>query len=185
MSTLTVLGRGGRPVVRLTVARVAAVAAVLVPVAVAAGALRAAAPQAPLWPAVLLGAAALWAAADPDGSGGLLTLLGLGAWWLLAVPDPATPWALPAAVSGLALHLALSVTAAGPWGAVVDRAVLVRLLRDAAAVVTVTAGIAWLAQVAHGSSDAPAPLVALVLALVGVLPWVSDARGRRRGPRSG
>lgn len=183
MSSLTVLGRRGRPIVRLTVARVVGVVAVLAPMAAAVAALGAASPQAPLWPVVLVGAATLWAAADPDGSGGVVALLGLGGWWLLAAPEPTTPWALLAAVAALGFHVALSVRAAGPWGTVVDRAVLRRLLRDATAVVTLTAGIAWLTQLAQGSPDAPAALVALVLVLVGVLPWVGEVRARLRGGR--
>lgn len=181
MSSLMVLGRRGRPIVRLTLARLAGVVAVLAPMAVAVAALGAASPQAPLWPVVLVGGATLWAAADPDGAAGVVALLGLGGWWLLAAPEPTTPWVLLSAVAALAFHVALSVRATGPWGTVVDRAVLLRLLRDGSAVVTLTAGIAWLTQLAQGSADAPASLVALVLALVGVLPWVSDARARPRG----
>lgn len=176
MSSLTVVGRRGRALLRLTPARALGVAAVLVPVAVVVAALQMAAPDAPLWPALLIGVPAVWASVDPDGSGGLVTLLAAGAWWLLAVPDPTTPWALLAALGALALHMSLSVVAAGPWGLVVDRAVLRRLLRDGTAVVTVTAAIAWLTELAHGGPAAPALLVALTLGLVGVLPWLAVRR---------
>lgn len=176
MSSLTVVGCRGRALLRLTPARSLDVAAVLVPVVVMVAALQGAAPDAPLWPALLIGVPALWATVDPDGPGGLVTLLATGAWWLQAVPGPTTAWALLAAVAALVFHVALSVVAAGPWGLVVDRVVLRRLLRDGTAVVTATAGIAWLTELAHGGPAAPALLVALTLGLVGVLPWLAVRR---------
>lgn len=179
MSALEVVGRRGRTLLRLTPARVLSAAAVVAPVVLGVVALQSAAPEAPLWPAALLVLPVGWTLLDPDGSGGLVVLLCLGGWWLQAGPDPATPWALAAAVAALGFHVAVSVAAAGPRGVAVEAAVLRRLLRGVLAAVTVTAGISWLAQASVGRFESPAALVAVTLALVALLPWlarwVSDA----------
>lgn len=180
MSSLVVASRHGRPLLRLSWARVLTAAALLLPMGGAVLALLLAAPGTPPWPAFLVALAVGWAVALPDGLGGLVALLGYALWWAEAVPDPTTPWALLAAVSLLVFHAAVARAAAGPWGCPVEAPVLARLGRDLLAVVTVTAGVAWLATASRGWFEAPLLLVAAALVLVGVLPWLSDARARSR-----
>jgi len=185
MSSLVVVGRQGRPLLRLTTARALTGLALFLPMGGAVLALLLAAPGTWLWPAFLLALAVGWAVALPDGLGGLVAVVGYGLWWVDAVRDPTTPWALLAAASVLAFHAALAQASAAPWGCPVEATVLVRLGRDLLAVLTVTAGVAWLATSAGGWFDAPVLLVAATLGLVGVLPWLSDARARlprRTGP---
>lgn len=69
-------------------------------------------------------ALAVLATALPDSSVGLFLMLDLGALWLQSVPQRVDLVLLVAMLDVLALHLALTLAAAGPPGAVLPRSLL-------------------------------------------------------------
>jgi hypothetical protein len=92
-------------------------------------------------PAIAL---ALGAALLPDSAIATFLLLDLALIWALAVPDPLTPWAVPAGLLALAVHLATTLAAvAPPSGRLPASLVRAWVLRSAGLAATVPA--TWLA----------------------------------------
>jgi hypothetical protein len=119
-------------------------------------------------------ALAVLATALPDSSVGLFLLLDLGVLWAQAVPQRVDGVLLVAMLDVLALHLALTLAAAGPPGAVLPRSLLrTWLLRSLA--LAGSGLLAWVvARLAAGADLRPtawamAGGLALVLAWAAVL----------------
>lgn len=173
MSSVSVVGRSGRTLLRLTAARVVGPAMALAFLGVALGALVQAAPPAlPSWPLALVLLPACWAVLDPEGPAALLAVGGTATLWGIAVPQDAAGWALVAAVGLLGFHLLVAHLAAGPPGCVPAPDVLAALARAALVVAAATGLVCVVALWGAGRVTTPGIVAGVVVLLVAGLPWV-------------
>ena len=170
--------RDGTRLLTITIPGIVVRLLTIAPIGVALGALHLVAPGTPWWPSALVLLLAVISAELPDSGTGLVTLAGLVSWWLLTVPEDTVWWALLVAGCGLVFHVALAHAAAGPPGAAPTRAVVGQLARRCAVVLLMTAALAVVVEAAEEWGEPPAVLVAITLALVGVLPWLAARRTR-------
>ncbi|HET7356146.1 MAG TPA: hypothetical protein VFJ09_05665 [Nocardioidaceae bacterium] len=84
-------------------------------------------------------AQALLVAVLPDSGAGLVLVLLLGVHWAMFAPAAVTGWVLGAAIALLGVHLGCTLASYGPPSLVLDRLLLLRWGRRAAAVAAGTA----------------------------------------------
>lgn len=134
-------------------------------------------PHAPVWPVALLAVAAFFALTEPDGNAPLLVLAVYAVWWLAGVPEAPLPWALAGAAGTLVLHLCFAHAAAVPPGARLEGRVTTSLVLGGLAVLALTACLVGaMALVRAGELHTGPVVLAVALALLGVLAWIAAPR---------
>lgn len=165
---VTVRDRRGRRVASLSPAAIGRWLLVVGSMLAVVAAVATAAPDAPWWPAAVVGLLALGSAELPDSPAPLLTLGVAAAWWVAVVPDPAGGPVLVVAVAFLVFHTTTAYAAVGPPRRAADRRVVRGVVTRTTPIGAATLAVGVLAGAAEGADVVPGAVVVALLALAGL-----------------
>jgi len=117
-------------------------------------------------------ALSIWTALRPDTHTDIFVMIIVVAFWLAQIDDVVTPWAIVVALALAGHHVAISVMASAPHGAIFAPTILRRWLRRCGIVATATIGV-WALVVGldrrHATGNATLSLAALVALIVAMM----------------
>ncbi len=119
----------------------------------------------------------------PESNAALFLMVYLGVLWMLALPGTVDLWTLGAAVDLCVLHVACTLASYGPPGLTLDRPLLT-VWRDRFLLCVGAAVLVWVVARGIRFLDLPASGVAVALALVTLLGWVTFLTVRLAPSRS-